>query len=75
MDFQGGQWKKIENSRGVTVNFTGNPEGSTSKKSISSTGGFTIFFLEKPNDIMTDNKEIPLMTSHSFNGGHLLVRS
>ena len=43
MDFQGGQWKKIENSRGVTVNFTGNPGGSTSKKSISSTGGLQFF--------------------------------
>ena len=47
MDFQGDQWKKIENSRGVTVNFTGNPGGSTSKNSISSTGGLQ-FFLEKP---------------------------
>ena len=48
MDFQGSQWKKIENSRGVTVNFTGNPGGSTSKESISSTGGVTIFFWKSP---------------------------
>ena len=34
--------------QGVTVNLTGNPGGSTSKKSISSTGGYN-FFLEKPN--------------------------
>ena len=32
MDFQGGQCKEMESSRVVTVNFTGNPGGSTSKK-------------------------------------------
>ena len=31
MDFQGGQCKKMENSRGATVNLTGNPGRSTQK--------------------------------------------
>ena len=35
--------------QGVIIKFTGNLGESTSKKLISSTGGDTIFFLEKPN--------------------------
>ena len=47
MDFQGGQSKKIENSRGVTVNFTGNPGGQLQKNRYPQQGGYN-FFLEKP---------------------------
>ena len=47
MNFQEGQCKKMENSRGITVNLTGNPGGSNSKKSISSTGEGVQFFSGK----------------------------
>ena len=48
MDFQGGQCKEMESSRVVTVNFTGNPGGSTSKKNrYPRQEGYNIF-LEKP---------------------------
>ena len=42
-----GSMQKNGKFQGVTVNLTGNPEGPTSKKSISSTGGGGYnFFLE-----------------------------
>ena len=41
---------KMENSRRVTVNLTGNPGDSTSEKSISLTGGVQFFSLKKPNE-------------------------
>ena len=40
MDFQGSMQK---NSRGFTINLTGNPRESTSKTSTSSTGGVQFF--------------------------------
>ena len=43
MDFQGGQDKKMENSKGITLNLTGNSGGSTSKKSMFLTGGVQFF--------------------------------
>ena len=48
MDLQGSMQK---NSRGFTINLTGNPRESTSKTSTSSTGGVQ-FFLEKPDNQM-----------------------
>ena len=41
--FPGGQCKEMENSRRDTVNLTGSPGGSTSKKSISSIGALQFF--------------------------------
>ena len=53
MNFQG----KTENPRRVIVNLTGNPVGSTSKKTISSTrGGVQFFFWKSP--FKKDIKEI-----------------
>ena len=41
------QCKKMENSRGVTVNLTGSPGGQLQKNRYSQQGGYN-FFLEKP---------------------------
>ena len=52
--FPGGsmQKKKLENSREVTVNLTGNPGRSTLKKSIFSAGGrYNFFFWKSPLDV------------------------
>ena len=48
MDFQGGQCKEMESSRVVTVNFTGNPGGSTSKKIDILDRRGTIYFWKNP---------------------------
>ena len=48
MDFQGGKCKKMENSRGFTVNLTGNPGGDFQGNRYSQQGGYN-FFLENPN--------------------------
>ena len=47
VDFHGGQCKKKENSRGVTVNLTGNPGGELQENRYPQQG-WAQFFLEKP---------------------------
>ena len=55
--FPGGQCKKIENSRRITVNSTRNPGGSTSKKNRypqQGGGGCKIFFSGKKKYLNTN---------------------
>ena len=63
--FPGGSMQKNGKFQGVTVNLTGNPEGPTSKKSISSTGGGGYNFFLETFSFFADN-QITLLKPLTF---------
>ena len=68
MDFQGGQCKKMENSRGVSVNLTGNPGGGVNfkKKIYIYNRGVQLFSGKAQYDNHSDSYPLVL----SYKAGH-----